>query len=435
MTKKIGFISLGCDKNRVDLEKMMYRLKSAGFELVGDLNEANIILVNTCAFIASARKESIDNIVEVISSKGKNNLEKVVVSGCLAERYSEELHEAIPELDAIVKLSQNNEIEKIICSIIGEPTPKISKNANISRVLSNSPHFAYLKIADGCNNCCSYCTIPRIRGRYRSTPMEDLVAEAENLAKLGVKELFVVAQDTTRYGTDLYGEPKLCELISKLCQIKGIERIRLHYCYPEMITDELLHMIETNHKICGYLDIPFQHIDDKILKSMNRRSTSEQIVTLINKINSLKRKIAIRSTFIIGYPGETRLQFKHLCDFIKKYKLDNVGFFAYSREEKTSAGFMKKQVPEFIKRRRLKHIQKIQENVATELCQNKIGQIQNVLIDGFDETRGCFVGRDEYNSFGIDFDTVIEASDLELGKFYKVRIVDFDNGEFKGELI
>lgn len=361
MTKKIGFISLGCDKNRVDLEKMMFRLKSAGFELVDNLQEANIILINTCAFIASARKESIDNILEIVSSKGKNNLENIVVSGCLAERYSEELHEAIPEIDAIVKLAENNEIEKIICSLVGESAPKIGKNANISRVLSNSPHFAYLKISDGCNNCCSYCTIPRIRGRYRSTPIEDLLAEAENLAKLGVKELIIVAQDTTRYGTDLYGEPKLCELIEKLSKIKTIERIRLHYCYPEMIGDELLHMIETNHKICGYLDIPFQHIDDKILKSMNRRSTSAQIIELINKIRSLKRKVAIRSTFIIGYPGETRLQFKHLCDFIKKFKLDNVGFFAYSREERTSAGFMKNQVPEFIKKRRLKHIQKLQE--------------------------------------------------------------------------
>lgn len=435
MTKKIGFISLGCDKNRVDLEKMMYRLKSAGFELVDDLNEANIILVNTCAFIASARKESIDNILEIVSSKGKNNLENIVVSGCLAERFGEELHEAIPEIDAIVKLAENNEIEKIICSLVGESAPKIGKNANISRVLSNSPHFAYLKISDGCNNCCSYCTIPRIRGRYRSTPMEDLLAEAENLAKLGVKELIIVAQDTTRYGTDLYGEPKLCELIEKLSKIKTIERIRLHYCYPEMIGDELLHMIETHHKICGYLDIPFQHIDDKILKSMNRRSTSAQIIGLINKIRSLKRKVAIRSTFIIGYPGETRFQFKHLCDFIKKFKLENVGFFSYSREERTSAGFMKNQVPEFIKKRRLKHIQKLQEKISTELCKSKIGQTQNILIDGFDEVYGYFYGRDEFNSVGIDFDTIIEASDLVVGNFYKVRIVDFENGVYKGELL
>ena len=435
MTKKIGFISLGCDKNRVDLEKMMFRLKSAGFELVSDLGEANIILVNTCAFIASARKESVDSILEIISAKDGNNLEKIVVSGCLAERYMEELHEAIPEIDAIVKLAQNNEIEKIICLLYGETAPKINKSANVSRVLSNSPHFAFLKIADGCNNCCSYCTIPRIRGRYRSTPMEDLLQEAENLAKFGVKELIIVAQDTTRYGTDLYGEPKLCELIEKLSKIKSIQRIRLHYCYPEMISDELLHMIETNHKLCGYLDIPFQHIDDKILKSMNRRSNSEQIIELINKIRSLKRKVAIRSTFIVGYPGETRLQFRRLCNFIKKYKLDNVGFFAYSREERTSAGFMKNQVPEFIKKYRLKHIQKLQQKISMELAQNKIGQIQNILIDGFDEVCGHFYGRDEFNSVGVDFDTIIEASDLVEGNFYKVKIVGFENGTFKGELI
>lgn len=369
---------------------MMYRLKSAGFELVDDLNEANIILVNTCAFIASARKESIDNILEIVSSKGKNNLENIVVSGCLAERFGEELHEAIPEIDAIVKLAENNEIEKLFVHLWVSLLQNW-QNANISRVLSNSPHFAYLKISDGCNNCCSYCTIPRIRGRYRSTPMEDLLAEAENLAKLGVKELIIVAQDTTRYGTDLYGEPKLCELIEKLSKIKTIERIRLHYCYPEMIGDELLHMIETNHKICGYLDIPFQHIDDKILKSMNRRSTSAQIIGLINKIRSLKRKVAIRSTFIIGYPGETRLQFKHLCDFIKKYKLENVGFFSYSREERTSAGFMKNQVPEFIKKRRLKHIQKLQEKYQLNFVRVKLDKPKIFLLTALTKFTDIFM--------------------------------------------
>lgn len=435
MTKTIGFISLGCDKNRVDLEKMMFRLKDAGFVLVDDLSAANIILINTCAFIASARKESIDNILEICASKGQGVLEKIVVTGCLAERYCAELHEAIPEIDEIVVLSKNDEIEKIVCSLYGESAPKINKNANVLRVLSNSPHYAFLKIADGCNNCCSYCTIPRIRGRYRSTPMEDVLCEAENLAKLGVKELIVVAQDTTRYETDLFGESKLCELLEKLSKIKGIERIRLHYCYPEMISDELLHMLETNEKLCGYLDIPFQHIDDKILTSMNRRSNSKQIIELINKIRSLKRKIAIRSTFIVGYPGETMGQFKSLCKFIKKFRLENVGFFAYSREERTSAGFMKNQVPEFIKKLRLKHIQKIQEKISDELGKNKIGQTQNVLIDGFDETFGYFYGRDEFNSVGVDFETVIEASDLVVGNFYKVKIVDFKNGKFIGGLI
>lgn len=434
MTKTIGFISLGCDKNRVDLEKMMFRLKDAGFVLVDNLSEANIILINTCAFIAAARKESIDNILEIVASKEQGCLEKIVVSGCLAERYAAELHEAIPEIDQIVTLSQNGEIEKIICALYGENAPKVNKNANILRVLSNSPHFAFLKIADGCNNCCSYCTIPRIRGRFRSTPMDDVLAEAENLAKLGVKELIIVAQDTTRYGQDLYGEMKLCELVEKLSKVKGIERIRLHYCYPEMIDDKFLNMLENNDKICGYLDIPFQHIDDRILSSMNRRSNSTQIINLINKIRSLKKKVAIRSTFIVGYPGETRAEFGRLCKFIKKYRLENVGFFAYSREERTSAGFMKNQVPEFIKKLRLKKIQKIQEKISNEIGMSKIGQIQNVMIDGFDEKLGYFYGRDEYNSVGVDFVTIIEASDLIVGNTYKVRVVDFKNGIYKGEL-
>lgn len=435
MTKTIGFISLGCDKNRVDLEKMMFRLKDAGFVLVDNLSEANVILINTCAFIASARKESIDNILEIVASKGQGVLEKIVVSGCLAERYAAELHEAIPEIDQIVTLAQNGEIEKIICALYGENAPKVNKNANVLRVLSNSPHYAFLKIADGCNNCCSYCTIPRIRGRFRSTPMADVLAEAENLAKLGVKELIIVAQDTTRYGQDLYGEAKLCELVEELSKVKGIERIRLHYCYPEMIDDKFLNMLENNDKVCGYLDIPFQHIDDRILSSMNRRSNSAQIIDLVNKIRSLKKKVVIRSTFIVGYPGETRAEFGRLCKFIKKYRLENVGFFAYSREERTSAGFMKKQIPEFIKKQRLKHIQKIQEKISNEIGTRKIGQIQNVMIDGFDEELGYFYGRDEYNSVGVDFVTIIEASDLIVGNTYKVRVVDFKNGIYKGELI
>ncbi len=432
--KKVGFISLGCDKNRVDLEKMMYLIQTAGFELASDLNDANIILINTCAFIASARKEAIDTIIEILASKGKNNLEKVVVTGCLAQNYADELKSALPEIDAIVPLKQNQDIDKILCDLFSFEAPKKAKNSDINRVLSNSPHYAFLKIADGCNNCCAYCTIPRIRGRYRSTPIENLVKEAENLAELGVKELMLVAQDTTRYGIDLYGQPKLIDLINKLSEIKSIERIRLHYCYPEMITDELLNLFETNDKLCGYLDIPFQHIDDKILKSMNRRSTSEQIITLVNKIRSIKRKMIIRSTFIVGFPGETNKQFKTLCKFIKTYKLDNVGFFAYSREEKTAAGFMKKQVPAFIKSYRLKYIQNLQTKITIQKAKEKIGQARNILIDRFDDSDGYYYGRDEFNSVGVDFETRIAGS-FEIGKTYKVKLTAFNNFIYEGESI
>ena len=434
MTKKVGFISLGCDKNRVDLEKMMYKIKNAGFLLVENLDDADIILVNTCAFIAKAREEAINTILDVVMRKNSGLCEKIVVTGCLSERHSDELIEAIPELDKVVKLSENNQIDQILCNLYNIKPPK-AKKSNLDRILSQAPHLAYLKIADGCNNCCAYCTIPRIRGRFKSEPLDNLIEEAESLADMGVKELMIVAQDITRYGTDIYGETKLVELLEKLSKIQKIERIRLHYCYPEMIDDKLLSLIESNHKICGYLDIPLQHIDNDILKKMNRRSSEQTILELIKKIQSLKRKIAIRSTFIVGFPGETKKQFKKLCQFLRDYKLDNVGFFAYSREDKTSAAYMDKQIPNFIKQRRLKYIQKLQTKIQNEKNINKLGEVREVLIDRFDEFDGNFYGRDEYNSFDVDFEVQINSDQLEVGKIYKLRLIDYKNQCFVGELI
>ena len=434
MTKKVGFISLGCDKNRVDLEKMMYKIKNAGFLLVENLDDADIILVNTCAFIAKAREEAINTILDVVMRKNSGLCEKIVVTGCLSERHSDELIEAIPELDKVVKLSENNQIDQILCNLYNIKPPK-AKKSNLDRILSQAPHLAYLKIADGCNNCCAYCTIPRIRGRFKSEPLDNLIEEAESLADMGVKELMIVAQDITRYGTDIYGETKLVELLEKLSKIQKIERIRLHYCYPEMIDDKLLSLIESNHKICGYLDIPLQHIDNDILKKMNRRSSEQTILELIKKIQSLKRKIAIRSTFIVGFPGETKKQFKKLCQFLRDYKLDNVGFFAYSREDKTSAAYMDKQIPNFIKQRRLKYIQKLQTKIQNEKNINKLGEVREVLIDRFDEFDGNFYGRDEYNSFDVDFEVQINSDQLEIGKIYKLKLIDYKNQCFVGELI
>ena len=434
MTKKVGFISLGCDKNRVDLEKMMYKIKNAGFLLVENLDDADIILVNTCAFIAKAREEAINTILDVVMRKNSGLCEKIIVTGCLSERHSDELIEAIPELDKVVKLSENNQIDQILCNLYNIKPPK-AKKSNLDRILSQAPHLAYLKIADGCNNCCAYCTIPRIRGRFKSEPLDNLIEEAESLADMGVKELMIVAQDITRYGTDIYGETKLVELLEKLSKIQKIERIRLHYCYPEMIDDKLLSLIESNHKICGYLDIPLQHIDNDILKKMNRRSSEQKILELIKKIQSLKRKIAIRSTFIVGFPGETKKQFKKLCQFLRDYKLDNVGFFAYSREDKTSAAYMDKQIPNFIKQRRLKYIQKLQTKIQNEKNINKLGEVREVLIDRFDEFDGNFYGRDEYNSFDVDFEVQINSDQLEVGKIYKLRLIDYKNQCFVGELI
>lgn len=435
MIKTIGFVSLGCDKNRVDLEKMMYRLHSANFELVEDLNDANIILINTCAFILKARVEAVNTILEIVSKKGISNLEKVVVTGCLPERYYDELKDAIPEIDAVVKLADNDKIEEIIWNLYNVQFPKTKDNLSLNRILSNANHYAFIKIADGCNNCCSYCTIPRIRGRYQSSKIEDVVEEAKLLAQKGVKELILVAQDTTRYGIDLYGKPMLVELLKQLANISDIKRIRIHYCYPEMISDELLNYIDSEEKICPYLDIPLQHFDDAILKSMNRKSSEHQIIELITKIRSLNRKVAIRSTFIIGYPGETRKQFKKLCDFLKQYKLDNVGFFIYSREEKTSASYLKNQIPIFIKKLRLHKIQKIQEKISIQNAKKKIGEIHNVIIDRFDYNNGKYYGRDEYNSVDIDYEIEINQNNLILGNFYNVKIIAFENNIFKGEIV
>lgn len=430
--KRVSAISLGCDKNRVDLETILFSLKDYGFTITNDIYDSEIIIVNTCSFIQPAVKEAIDNILLAVKQK-QNKCEKVIVTGCLNERYLAEASQEFPEVDYFLRIKDYSKIIDVIEELYG--LDSTNYRCDLGRLQTTPLHYAFLKIADGCDNGCAYCTIPRIRGRYKSVPIETLIKQAKNLVKSGVKELIIVAQDVTRYGEDLYGENKLVELLEKLCGIKDLKWIRLHYLYPEKITKELLDFIKTHDKMAKYLDIPFQHIDEKILLDMNRRSNENDIRTLVKLIKTEYPSFIIRTTFIIGFPGETKAQFKKLCEFIKEYKLDNVGFFTYSREDKTKAYYMKKQIPEFIKRLRLKKIQKIQEKISDELNLLKVNKVETVVIDRYDETTGKFLARTQNNSPEVDFYIILDTQDLQIGKFYDVKITDYINHTFYGEII
>lgn len=430
--KKISAISLGCDKNRVDLEKMLFRLKEYGFEIVDDPSDANIVIINTCAFITPAKQEALDNIFQMCLLKDKNKLEKVLVSGCLAQRHRDELLKQIPEVDAFLTVEDNANI----CQVIeGLYEIKSSKQKDIDgRIFTSRGSYAYLKIADGCSNVCSFCTIPRIKGRYRSFPMEKIVDEAKYLASQNIKELVLVAQDSTRYGEDLYKKNCLIELCQKLAKIDGIEWIRLHYAYPEKVDEKLLNFIEKEPKMCKYLDIPLQHIDDRILSSMRRKLDEEKTRKLVEKLTGEYHNIALRTTFIVGYPSETKKDFKKLCDFVEETKFDYAGFFPYYREENTPSYYMDGQIREWTKRRRLKKIQKLQSKVASQKAKEKMGKVFKVLVDYFDETKGVYVGHTEFLSPTVDFGVeIVDNENVKVGQFVTVKFVDFDGENYKGE--
>ena len=430
--KKIAFISLGCDKNRVDLEEMMYNLSNFGFTF-SNSQRAQIVIINTCAFILPARKEAIDSILEMVQLKQQGQIEKIIVTGCICQRYLEELEKFLPEVDKFVQIKDNKNIVQIIASLYGL---EAKYNYEDNQFLISPTHYAFLKISDGCNNACSYCTIPRIRGRYKSKSIPEIVNRAKKLVSKGAKELILVAQDVTRYGIDLYNDYKLIDLLKELVKIKELKWIRLHYCYPELVSDKLLSYISNTPKICKYLDIPLQHIDDKILKDMNRRSGEEETRKLIENVKRNYPEILIRSTFIVGFPGETRKQFKKLLDFLKTYKLDNVGFFKYSREEGTKAFYMKKQVPEFIKNYRLKVAQRNQSEIANENNRAKIGSVCEVVIDRFVSSEGYFEARTSQMSPDVDFYVRLDSSEkVEIGKFYNVELTDFQNYCFIAKVI
>ena len=434
MNKKISAISLGCDKNRVDLERMLYRLADYGFEIVDEPLEANIVIVNTCAFITPAKEEALKNIFDMCLLKSKGKIEKVLVSGCLAQRHKTELVKEIPEVDCFLTAQDNEKICEIIEKLY-DVVPSKPKE-RLGRILTNRGNYAYLKIADGCSNACSYCTIPRIKGKYTSFEIDEIVDEAKYLAKKGVKELVLVAQDVTRYGEDLYGENKLIELCKKLCKIDGIEWIRLHYAYPEKTSDKLLDFIAEEKKMCKYLDIPLQHIDDRILKSMRRHLNEEKTRELVGKLKEKYPQFSLRTTFIIGYPSETKKDFKKLCEFLKESQFDYAGFFPYYREENTPSYFMEGQLSDFTKKKRLKKIQKIQNKIATELAGKKIGQSYKTLIDFFDDNKGVFVGHTEFLSPTVDFGVeIVDNGKIKTGEFVTVKFTDFDGQNFKGECV
>ncbi len=433
LNKRISAISLGCDKNKVDLEKMLGRLQAYGFQITGEATGADIVIVNTCAFIEPAKQEAISTIFEMIDLKNKGVIEKVIVSGCLPQRYLNEIKDQIPEVDKFILLRENDDICQVIEGLYDVKQSKA--NDKFQRVITSSPSFAYLKIADGCNNVCAFCAIPRIRGRYKSTPIEELVEEAKNLVSRGVKEIILVAQDITRYGEDLYNKNCLIELCNMLCKIKGLEWIRLHYTYPEKVDKTLLDYISTNPKICNYIDIPLQHIDNDILKSMRRKIDEEGTRNLIDLLHQYP-SIKVRSTFIVGYPNEGGREFKKLLDFLKEASLDYVGFFPYYQEEGTASFYMKGHNKKFIKQKRLKKARKVQNAIAEGKAFTELGQTIKVLVDFFDESTGEFVGHSEYLSPTVDFDVrFVDNGNINISTFVNVKIYDFDGKSFKGEVV
>ena len=425
MTKKIAVVSLGCDKNRVDTEKILYYLSSGDYEITSDYSEAQIIIVNTCAFIESARKEAIDTVLEMARYKETGECELLIVAGCLVQKYRDELKEALTEADVFLGLDEYSDIRRII-----EKT-EIVENQREGRILTTPPHYAYLRIADGCNNFCTFCTIPSIRGKYRSVPIEQLVSEAERLSDDGVRELVLIAQDVTAYGKDLYGAPSLTKLLRELVKL-DFKWIRLMYCYPELVTDELLDLIANEEKIAKYIDVPMQHVSDAVLKRMGRRSSYAELTELTQKLD--ERKIALRTTFMVGFPGETEEDFRLLCDFTEKYKPARVGIFAYSKEEGTPSCKLKGQIPKSVKLKRVNALGKIYLDCVKKRNAELVGKTLEVVYEDMDYDRGCFVGRTQYDAPEIDANVYFTGDFADVGNFYNVRITGYDGYDLIGEI-
>ena len=433
--KKFGVISLGCDKNRVDTEKLLGLIKAKGCTLTDDLSGAHVLIVNTCAFLESARQEAIETILECAQQKGNGNLEKLVVTGCLPQKFVDELFAPLQEVDVFLGI---NDYEKIFEAL--ENSYQENERQNYvgkgkdgyihDRVLTTDDHFAYLKIADGCYNHCTYCLIPKIRGKYRSYPMEELLKEAENLGETA--ELILVAQDTTRYGEDLYGKNCFVELLRRISALENIKKIRLLYCYPDVIGDELIEEIACNEKILKYIDIPLQHTEDRVLKLMNRKGNRAGYLALIEKLRAKIPGIAIRSTFISGFPSETEEEFEGMRAFITQAKLLNCGFFAYSREPDTGAYRMKGQVHHATKQRRVRALYKTQQDISKELLSAFIGKKITVLCDGIDYEKECFVGRGYFSAPEIDGKVFFNAAEAMQGEYYEVKIDSADAYDLYG---
>ncbi len=432
---KIGAISLGCDKNRVDTEKMLARLTSGGHTLVGTEDDADIIIINTCAFIDSAKEESIDEILRAIASKTEYGNKKIIVTGCLAQRYSEQLKEEFPEVDALLGVHDYDEILQTVNSVAAGN--KIVGGGDkclfyADRVLTTPYHYAYLKIADGCDNHCTYCAIPFIRGKYRSERMEDLLAEARKLRDDGVKELILVAQDVTRYGMDFDGRSHLKELVIELEKV-GFEWIRLLYLEPEMVDDSLIEFVANEPQVVKYMDIPLQHVDSEILKRMGRHTDRRSTIELIRKVKAMG--ITVRTTFICGFPGESERAYKELEDFVREERPDYAGFFAYSREEGTAADRLHGHLPEEVKLKRTENLRKLQAQIIEERHRAMVGSVVQAIYEDIDYDRQMFVGRCAAQA--PDIDSVIYFTSerpVDIGSFYSVEIVGVDGIDLLGRV-
>ncbi|MCD7740638.1 MAG: 30S ribosomal protein S12 methylthiotransferase RimO [Ruminococcus sp.] len=428
---RVGMVSLGCPKNQVDAERMMFKLRDYGFELIQDAALADVAIINTCGFIQSAKQEAIETILEFIELKKEGRIKAVICTGCLAERYRDEILNEIPELDAVVGLGCDGDIARIICEIMSDEgealhfSDKLCLPLEGERIISTQPFYAYLKIAEGCSNCCTYCAIPSIRGAYRSREMEKILDEARWLANNGVTELVVVAQDTTRYGEDIYGESRLPQLLSELCRIDGFKWIRTLYLYPERITDELIDVYANEPKLVKYMDIPIQHCNGEILKRMNRSGDRESLTALIKKIRDRIPGITLRTTLITGFPGETDEQFEELSEFVNEIKFERLGCFAYSQEEGTAAAEFENQIPEDERERRSELLTEQQMFINDELNNTMIGKSVEVVVEGFDRYAECCFGRSAADAPEID-GKIFFTSDRKLtaGDYINVRIED-----------
>lgn len=439
ISRKVGMISLGCPKNQVDGEALLAKLKKAGYEIVNNIEDSDVMIVNTCGFIEQAKKEAIDTILEVAEYKNAGLISAIVVTGCLAERYQDEIIKEMPEVDAVLGIGANGDIvktcDKALCGIVTTSFPnKCYLSINDERIISTPSHWAYLKIAEGCDNRCSYCAIPGIRGGFRSRTIESCVDEAKALAENGVKELILIAQDTTKYGQDLYGKYSLDILLKELVKIDGIEWIRLFYCYPQRITDSLINVIANEEKVCSYIDIPLQHSDKTVLKNMNRVGDGDDYRALISKMRKAIPDLALRTTFMVGFPGETDEQFENLCKFTQDVKFDKMGCFTFSPEEDTPAYDMQNQIDDDVKIRRQEVLMNKQYSITEELNKQRIGRIYKVIIDTFDGEK--YVGRSYMDSPEIDSGIIFTCdNNLNIGDFVNVEITDYNGYDLIGKAI